>query len=52
MPSVDVSGLTGHGLPELLETLSAMSEMMDLRAEREGQAYGHILESHVQKGLG
>jgi translation initiation factor IF-2 len=52
IPAVNVSGLTGEGLPELLETLSVVSEMQDLRAERTGSVYGHVLESNVQKGLG
>ncbi|KAG9225978.1 hypothetical protein CCMSSC00406_0006400 [Pleurotus cornucopiae] len=52
VPSVEVSGLTGHGLPNLVETLSAMAEMQDLRAEREGPVQGYVLESRVQKGLG
>ncbi|TFK42717.1 hypothetical protein BDQ12DRAFT_696192 [Crucibulum laeve] len=52
VPSVHVSGLTGQGLPNLVETLSVMAEMQDLRAERDGPVYGHILESKMQKGLG
>ncbi|KAL0947419.1 hypothetical protein HGRIS_013532 [Hohenbuehelia grisea] len=52
VPSVEVSGLTGHGLPNLIETLSAMAEIQDLRAERDGQVHGYVLESKVQKGLG
>jgi len=52
IPAVHVSGLTGEGLPELLETLSLVAEMQDLRAEHIGSVYGHVLESNVQKGLG
>ena len=52
IPAVNVSGLTGEGLPVLLETLSVVSEMQDLRAEHTGPVYGHVLESNVQKGLG
>ena len=52
IPCVHVSGLTGEGLPELLETLSLIAEMQDLRAENTGSVYGHVLESNVQKGLG
>jgi translation initiation factor IF-2 len=52
IPAVHVSGLTGEGLPELLETLSLIAEMQDLRAEHTGPVYGHVLESNVQKGLG
>ncbi|KAG5638157.1 hypothetical protein H0H81_001542 [Sphagnurus paluster] len=52
IPSVEVSGLTGLGLPTLVETLSAISEMQDLRAERDGPIQGYVLESKVHKGLG
>lgn len=47
-----VSGLTGEGLPELVETISAVAEVQELRAEQEGPVYGHILESNFHKGLG
>lgn len=52
IPSVQVSGLTGQGLPDLVETLSAVAEMQDLSAETDGKSFGHVLESKVQKGLG
>ncbi|KAF8654152.1 hypothetical protein AX16_003681 [Volvariella volvacea WC 439] len=52
IPSVEVSGLTGQGLPELIETISAVAEIQDLRASKEGNAYGYVLESRVHKGLG
>lgn len=52
VPSVPVSGLTGHGLDQLVETISVMAEMQDLRAEREGKVQGYVLESNVHKGLG
>ncbi|KAJ6547056.1 hypothetical protein B0H19DRAFT_1163764 [Mycena capillaripes] len=52
VPSVEVSGLTGQGLPDLVETLSLISEIQDLRAEPEGNVFGYVLESKVVKGLG
>ncbi|KAF5373013.1 hypothetical protein D9758_001626 [Tetrapyrgos nigripes] len=52
VPSVEVSGLTGHGLPNLVETLSAIAEMQELRAEQDGPVHGYVLESKVVKGLG
>ncbi|PPR08107.1 hypothetical protein CVT24_010568 [Panaeolus cyanescens] len=52
IPAVHVSGLTGEGLPDLIETLSAVAEYRDLRAEADGIAVGHIIESNVHKGLG
>jgi translation initiation factor IF-2 len=52
VPAVAVSGLTGAGLGALVETLSALAEMQELRAARDGQVQGHVLESRVHKGLG
>lgn len=52
IPSVEVSGLTGKGLDQLVETISALSELQDLRAERDGVVHGHVLESRVERGLG
>ncbi|KAK7049247.1 translation initiation factor IF-2 [Paramarasmius palmivorus] len=52
VPSVNVSGLTGQGLPDLVETLSAIAEMQDLRAEAQGPVHGYVLESKMHKGLG
>lgn len=52
VPCVEVSGLTGRGLPDLIETLALMADVMDLRAERNCSAVGYVLESKVQKGLG
>lgn len=52
IPSVEVSGLTGKGLDQLVETISALAELQDLRAERDGIVHGHIIESRVQRGLG
>ncbi|KAI0035723.1 hypothetical protein K488DRAFT_76427 [Vararia minispora EC-137] len=52
VPDVQVSGLTGKGLDNLIETISTVSELQDLRAERIGLFHGYVLESRVQKGLG
>ncbi|KAI0636794.1 initiation factor 2 [Trametes polyzona] len=52
VPVVHVSGLTGQGLDQLVETISVLAEMQDLRAEREGTLQGYVLESKVAKGLG
>ena len=52
IPSVEVSGLTGARLDQLVETLSALAEMQELRAEQDGQVQGRVLESKVHKGLG
>lgn len=52
VPYVEVSGLTGKGLDNLMETISLVSELMELRAEREGTAVGYIIESKIVKGFG
>jgi translation initiation factor IF-2 len=52
IPSVEISGLTGQGLDQLMETITAVAEMQDLRAAHEGPACGRIIESKLQKGLG
>ncbi|KAJ7349196.1 hypothetical protein DFH08DRAFT_864714 [Mycena albidolilacea] len=52
IPSVEVSGLTGKGLPDLVETISLISEIQDIRAEPDGNVFGYVLESKVVKGLG
>jgi translation initiation factor IF-2 len=52
VPCVEVSGVTGQGLDELVETISATAEIMEIRAEAEGKAHGYVIESKVQKGLG
>lgn len=52
VPSVEISGLTGKGLDQLVETITAVAEMQDLRADSNGQTYGRIIESKLQKGLG
>lgn len=54
VPSVNVSGKTGLGLGNLVETLSMVAELQDLRAERDTSTpvFGYVLEARVQKGLG
>lgn len=52
MPSVEVSGLTGKGLDELMETVATMAEVAELRAEVDAKAEGYILEAQVDKGRG
>ncbi|KAL5529260.1 hypothetical protein ACEPAG_5245 [Sanghuangporus baumii] len=52
VPSVEVSGLTGHGLENLIETISLLAELQDIRAETDGLVHGYVLESKVTKGFG
>ncbi|KAF8136168.1 P-loop containing nucleoside triphosphate hydrolase protein [Boletus edulis] len=52
VPCVTVSGLTGSGLPELVETIALVADVMDLRAERDCTPVGYVLESRMLKGFG
>lgn len=52
IPSVEVSGLTGQGLDNLVETISLLAELQDIRAESDGHVHGYVLESKVVKGFG
>lgn len=52
IPVVELSALTGMGLDKLVETLSAMAELQDLRAEQDGQILGYVIESKTTKGFG
>lgn len=52
VPCVELSSVTGQGFPELLETISAIAEVRELKAERVGRVEGRVLESRVEKGRG
>ena len=52
IPSIEISALNGQGLEQLLENLSVLSEVKDLKAESNGRAHGIVLESRVDKGKG
>lgn len=45
---VCVSGKTGQGLDELEETVIALSDIIDMRAETDGQAEGWVLEASIK----
>ena len=49
---VPVSAQSGEGVPELLETIFLVAEIMDLKASFEGPATGVVLESGVKRGEG
>lgn len=52
VPCVTVSGLTGSGLPELVETIALVADVMDLRVEQDCTPVGYVLESRILKGFG
>lgn len=43
--AIPVSGKTGAGMIELEEAIGALSEMLDLRADRDGNAEGWVIEA-------
>ena len=52
IPFVNISCKTGEGIDELLETLIAISEMEDLKANPNRYAVGTVIESRVDKSIG
>ena len=52
IPFVNISAKTGQGIDELLETLIAISEMEDLKANPNRYAVGTVIESRVDKSIG
>ncbi len=49
---VEVSALTGQGLPELLEAISLQAELMDLKANPDRNAEGLVVEAKLDRGRG
>ncbi|WAQ88355.1 hypothetical protein PtA15_9A482 [Puccinia triticina] len=53
VPCVEVSAVSGKGLAELVETILAVAEVRDLRAEHDGVRFeGRVIESDVERGHG
>ncbi|MCL4164087.1 UNVERIFIED_CONTAM: hypothetical protein GTU68_011012, partial [Idotea baltica] len=49
---VSVSAKTGQGVPELLEAIILVSELLELKARTDGPAQGMVIESRLEKGRG
>jgi translation initiation factor IF-2 len=49
---LEVSALTGQGVPELLEYLGLMAEVLELKANPKRKALGVVLESRIVEGKG
>jgi translation initiation factor IF-2 len=49
---VPVSARTGQGIDQLLEAILLQSEVLELRAPRDGLASGVVIESSIEKGRG
>ena len=50
--SQDLSAKTGHGVKELLEKILLESEMLELRANKNRNAKGTVIEASLDKGKG
>jgi translation initiation factor IF-2 len=49
---VNVSARTGAGVDQLLDAILLQAEVLELRAQRDGLAWGLVIESSVEKGRG
>jgi translation initiation factor IF-2 len=49
---VEISAMTGQGVPDLLEMISLVAEVEDLRATDDGPAKGVVIESILDKRAG
>jgi translation initiation factor IF-2 len=49
---VHVSAHTGEGIEQLLESILLVSEVLELKATKDGPAHGVIIESRLDKGRG
>ena len=49
---VEVSAVTGKGVPELLDMVLLVADVEDLRADVDKPAEGLIIEAHVEQGRG
>jgi translation initiation factor IF-2 len=47
-----ISALKGDGVKELLEAVALEAEVLELKAHHEGPAFGVVLDSTTEKGLG
>ncbi len=52
IPFVDISAKSGQGIDKLLETIIAIAEMQDLKANPQRYALGTVIESKMDKNIG
>ena len=50
--SVPVSGLNGDGIPDLLENVTVVAEVSELKANPEREARGIVIEAQIDKSRG
>lgn len=51
-PVVEVSALTGTGVPDLLETVLVQAEVLELKSNYKRNAEGKVIESRIDAGRG
>jgi len=49
---VEISALKGDGVDDLLELIGLQAEMLELKANPNRSAVGHVIEAEMKKGLG
>ena len=49
---IEISALTGDGVEDLLEVINLEAEMLELKANPNRSAIGHVIEAQTKKGLG
>ncbi|MGE5392331.1 MAG: translation initiation factor IF-2, partial [Candidatus Saccharibacteria bacterium] len=52
VPVAKVAALTGEGVDELLDLILLQAEVMELKANPQGQTMGTVIESHLSRTLG
>ena len=52
IPFINISAVTGEGIPLLLDTILAISEVQDLKANPNRYAVGAVIESKLDKNVG
>ncbi|MCF7923902.1 MAG: translation initiation factor IF-2 [Candidatus Izimaplasma sp.] len=52
VPFVEISALKNEGIDDLLETIQVVSEMKELKANPNREAYGTVIEARLDKGRG
>jgi translation initiation factor IF-2 len=52
VPLVKISALTGQGVDELLDLILLQADVLDLKANPNGQTLGTVIEAHVSRTLG
>lgn len=52
VPSSKISALTGEGVDDLLDLILLQADVMELKANKDGQTLGTVIESHISRTLG